>query len=65
MTLAQEKFAHAEDGLLLRQIKEQKWDHVKVMLGTHEGKALTRHPDVYGNLMYPFMRRLDFGLRSM
>jgi hypothetical protein len=50
MTLAQEEFAHAEDSLLLRQIKEQQWGNVRVMVGTEEGKAMTRRPDVYGNV---------------
>ena len=44
MTLAQEEFAHAEDSLLLRQIKEQQWDDVRVMVGMDEGKA----PEIVG-----------------
>uniref|UniRef100_A0A7S3Q5S8 Uncharacterized protein n=1 Tax=Chaetoceros debilis TaxID=122233 RepID=A0A7S3Q5S8_9STRA len=54
MTLSVEEYANREDSKLMVLIKSSKWDDVRSLLQTSEGKTMTSQPDVYDNLPLHF-----------
>jgi len=50
MTLSEEQYAHDDDSELLVLIKASKWESVKSMLASDEGKEMAAQKDVYSNL---------------
>uniref|UniRef100_A0A7S4HLP8 Uncharacterized protein n=1 Tax=Odontella aurita TaxID=265563 RepID=A0A7S4HLP8_9STRA len=50
MTLSSDEYADSSDSQLLQQIKSTRWEKLRCVLKSPDGRAMAKKPDVYGNL---------------